>query len=75
LKDSPVARLEVGVHVECGCLPTALRQALSLLPEAGSSEVDMAVLRQGSLGQDGDSPELTSCPIQALVEAEFWEDI
>jgi hypothetical protein len=51
------------VHVECGCLPTALRQALSLLPEAGSSEVDMVVLRQGSLGQDGDS------------EAKFWEDI
>lgn len=75
MKDSPAARLEVGVHVECGCLPTALRQALSLLPEAGSSEVDMAVLRRGSLGQDRDSPELTSYPIQALVEAEFWEDI
>jgi hypothetical protein len=62
------------VRIECSCLPTALRQALSLSPEAGSGEANMAVLGRGSLGRDRDSPELTSCPRQASSEAEFWED-
>ena len=35
---------DVGVRIQCGCLPTALEQALSLSPKAGSDEVDMAAL-------------------------------
>jgi hypothetical protein len=62
------------VRIECDCLPTALGQALSLSPEAGSSEVNMAVLGRGSLGWDEDSLELTSYLRQASSEAEFWED-
>jgi hypothetical protein len=44
LKDSPAVRCEVGVRIECCCLPTALGQALSLTLEAGSDEADMAAL-------------------------------
>jgi hypothetical protein len=76
------------VRIECGCLPMALGQAVSLSPEAGSGEADMAVLGRGILVQDRDSLELMSCPRQGLGrgrvlgrplkgtsgEAEFWED-
>jgi hypothetical protein len=44
LKDSPAVRCEVGVRIECVCLPTALGQALSLTPEAGSDEANMVAL-------------------------------
>jgi hypothetical protein len=33
--------------IECGCPPLAFRRALSLSPEIGSGEADMAVLGRG----------------------------
>jgi hypothetical protein len=49
------------VRIECSCLSLILGQALSLLPKAGSGEGHMAVVGRGSLDQDGNSPELSSC--------------
>jgi hypothetical protein len=68
----------VGTRIECGCPPAAfgraLPQVLSLSPETGSGEVNMATLGQGSLSRDRDSPKPTSRPKSGSGEAEFWED-
>jgi hypothetical protein len=55
-------------------LREALPQVLSLSPEIGLGEADMASQGRGSLGRDRDLPELTPHTKSGSGEAEFWED-
>jgi hypothetical protein len=49
----------------------ALPQVLSLSPEMGSSEADIASQGWGSLGRDGDLLKFTPRPKSGSGEAEF----
>jgi hypothetical protein len=68
----------VGTLIQCGCPPVAfgraLPQLLSLSPKMGLGEADMASMGSGSLGRDGDLPELTPCLRSSSGEVVFWED-
>jgi hypothetical protein len=74
---TPAALRGVGTRIECGCPLVAsgcLPQVLSLLPEMGLDEADMASQGWGSLGRDGDLPKLTPHLKSGSGEAEFWVD-
>jgi hypothetical protein len=63
------------MRIECPApceLQLSLVLGLSSLPEAGSGEVETAVLGRGALSRDDDSLENTPYPRAGSGEAELW---
>jgi hypothetical protein len=71
---TPVALGRVGMRIKCSYPPLVFGHALSLSPDMGSGEADMAALWRGSLGRGRDAPEHVTYSEPSSGESKISED-